>query len=95
MRRIFSTLQIDWRTPTPDARLDLDAIQRQLSERALPTAGRAPGEVGTGGVVGSVDLPGGALGTPMPYMHEGRQYVALTVGGEVPELIALALPRSP
>jgi quinoprotein glucose dehydrogenase len=46
----------------------------------------------TGVIVGSVDLPAGAIGTPMTYMHEGAQYVALTVGGVVPELIALALP---
>jgi len=46
----------------------------------------------TGDIVGSVDLPAGAIGTPMTYMHEGTQYVALTVGGVVPELIALALP---
>ena len=43
-------------------------------------------------IVGSVDLPAGAIGTPMTYMHAGTQYIALTVGGDVPELIALALP---
>ena len=47
----------------------------------------------TGAVVASVDLPGGPIGTPMTYLHEGRQYIALTVGGEVPELVALALPE--
>ena len=46
----------------------------------------------TGEIVGSVDLPAGTLGTPMTYRHEGKQYIALTVGGQVPELIALALP---
>ena len=46
----------------------------------------------TGAIVGSVDLPSGAVGTPMTYMHQGKQYIALTVGGDVPELIALALP---
>ena len=46
----------------------------------------------TGEIVGSVDLPSGAIGTPMTYLHEGRQYIALTIGGDVPELIALALP---
>ena len=46
----------------------------------------------TGAIVGSVDLPAGAIGTPMTYLHEGKQYVALTVGGDVPELIAFALP---
>ena len=47
----------------------------------------------TGEVVGSVDLPAGALGTPMTYLHEGRQYIALTIGGETPELIAMAVPE--
>ena len=47
----------------------------------------------TGDEVASVDLPGGAIGTPMTYMLDGKQYLALTVGGgRVPELIALSLP---
>ena len=45
----------------------------------------------SGDIVGSVDLPSGALGTPMTYMLDGRQYIGLTVGGEAPFLIALAL----
>ncbi len=50
----------------------------------------------TGEEIASVDLPGGAIGTPMTYMSGGRQYIALTVGGgRVPELIALALPADP
>ncbi len=46
----------------------------------------------TGEILGSLDLPAGAIGTPMTYMHEGAQHIALTVGGEVPELIAFRLP---
>ena len=46
----------------------------------------------TGAIVGSVDLPAGAIGTPMTYRQDGIQYIALTVGGEIPELIALRLP---
>ncbi|MEE2638280.1 MAG: pyrroloquinoline quinone-dependent dehydrogenase [Acidobacteriota bacterium] len=46
----------------------------------------------SGQIVGSVDLPAGAIGTPMTYRHDDAQYVALTIGGEVPQLIALALP---
>ena len=46
----------------------------------------------TGEIIGSVDLPAGAIGTPMTYMHEGKQYIALTIGGDVPELVGLALP---
>ena len=29
----------------------------------------------------------------MTYLHEGTQYLALTIGGQVPELITLSLPR--
>ena len=46
----------------------------------------------SGEIVGSLDLPAGAIGTPMTYLHDGTQYIALTIGGEVPELIALRLP---
>ena len=35
---------------------------------------------------------GGAVGTPRTYMLDGRQYLALTVAGESPALIALRLP---
>jgi quinoprotein glucose dehydrogenase len=50
----------------------------------------------TGRELGSTDLPGAAIGTPMTYQIGGRQYIALTVQGPtrdaVPELVALALP---
>ena len=39
------------------------------------------------------DLPSGVTGAPMSYMHEGRQYIAVSVGslGDDPELVALGL----
>ena len=47
----------------------------------------------SGAELASIDLPGGAIGTPMTYMLDGKQYIALTVGGDrVPSLISLALP---
>ena len=47
----------------------------------------------TGKELAWVDLPGMAIGAPMTYMIDGKQYIALTVGGEpVPELIAFTLP---
>ncbi len=49
----------------------------------------------TGEELGSVNLPRGAIGTPMTYMQDGKQYIALTIGGSPPELIALALPEGP
>jgi len=44
--------------------------------------------------VASLDLPSGALGAPMTYMLGRQQYITLTVGGEVPGLIALRLPMN-
>ena len=44
----------------------------------------------SGTELASIDLPSGGIGTPMTYMVNGRQYIALTVGGG-PRLIAFAL----
>ena len=46
----------------------------------------------SGEIVAAVDLPAGALSTPMTYLLDGKQYIALTVAGQVPELIAFRLP---
>ncbi|HEX7281483.1 MAG TPA: pyrroloquinoline quinone-dependent dehydrogenase [Vicinamibacterales bacterium] len=50
----------------------------------------------TGKELASADLPGAAIGTPMTYAIDGKQYIALTVQGrtstDVPELIAVTLP---
>ena len=47
----------------------------------------------TGEEFASVDLPRGAIGTPMTYMLDGKQHIALTIGGSPPELISFALPE--
>ena len=41
--------------------------------------------------MGSVDLPSGAIGTPMTYMVDGKQYIALGIGGG-PRMVAFTLP---
>ncbi len=50
-----------------------------------------------GDYLGSVTLPSVPYGNPITYLHEGRQYIAVAVGGgggaATPELIALALPE--
>jgi quinoprotein glucose dehydrogenase len=48
----------------------------------------------TGAVVGEVQLPGMMGSMPMTYLHNGKQYIAFTVGtmNQPAELIALALP---
>jgi glucose dehydrogenase len=48
----------------------------------------------TGRELGSVDLPGTALGAPMTYLLDGRQYIVVGVSGDpVPGVVALALPK--
>lgn len=76
-------------------------LTRTLLMYALTSGGsRGPRLVAydkaTGKELASADLPGTAIGTPMTYQVDGKQYVALTINaaaqGEVPELIALTLP---
>ena len=48
----------------------------------------------TGEYLGSVELPAVPQGNPITYMHEGKQYILVAIGGRrssPPELIALAL----
>jgi len=73
-------------------------VTRTLLVYTLTTGGTGDGprlvayDKATGELRGSVDLPGGAIGTPMSYLLDGRQYIAVTVGGEVPSLVAYRLP---
>jgi len=46
----------------------------------------------TGEEVGEIELPGRPIGTPMTYMLDGKQYIALTISGRVPRLVAFVLP---
>ena len=46
----------------------------------------------TGEIVGTIDLPEVVLGTPMTYMVDGEQYIALTVASNPPQLLAFKLP---
>ncbi len=48
----------------------------------------------TGDLLAEITLPANAGGSPMTYLHNGRQYVVVAVGGSSisAELVALALP---
>jgi quinoprotein glucose dehydrogenase len=48
----------------------------------------------TGEIVAELELPAGTTGAPITYMHEGKQYIVVAVGGidEPPEWVALSLP---
>ena len=73
-------------------------ITKTLLINAISTGGSDGGpslvayDKATGKPIAHVDLPAGAIGTPMTYMLGGKQYIALTVGGSPPELVAFALP---
>ena len=41
----------------------------------------------------TIRLPGMGSGAPMTYLHDGKQYIVIAVGGaDTAELVALALP---
>jgi len=48
----------------------------------------------TGAVVWETELPAGTTGAPMTYMHQGKQYVVVPIGGRnVPgQFVAFSLP---
>ena len=48
----------------------------------------------TGEMLWEFELPAGTTGAPMTYMHRGKQYIVMAVGGRerTPELVALSLP---
>jgi quinoprotein glucose dehydrogenase len=48
----------------------------------------------TGKVVWEIELPAGTTGGPMTYMHQGKQYIVVPIGGRnhPPEWVALGLP---
>jgi quinoprotein glucose dehydrogenase len=48
----------------------------------------------TGEVLAEIELPAGTTGAPMTYMHGGKQYIVVAVGGRErePEWVALSLP---
>jgi quinoprotein glucose dehydrogenase len=51
----------------------------------------------TGKELGAVALPGPQTGSPMTYLHEGKQYIIVAVSGQgsAGEFIGLALPDAP
>ncbi len=48
----------------------------------------------TGEVLAEIELPAGTTGAPITYMHLGKQYIVVAVGGRdvEPEWVALSLP---
>jgi len=78
-------------------------LTKTLLVYALTTGGTKGGprlvayDKATGKELASADLPAAAIGTPMTYMIDGKQFIALTVDGlsrqnSMPELVALSVP---
>ncbi len=74
-------------------------LTRTLLIQALVAGGTEGGprlvayDKATGTEVGTLDLPSSVLGAPMTYRLGDTQYLAMTLGGQVPGLIALHLPQ--
>jgi quinoprotein glucose dehydrogenase len=85
-----------------DSTLSGPLLTKTLLVYALTAGGSGDGprlvayDKGSGREVASVDLPGVAIGAPMTYQVDGRQFIALTVrppgADSFPELVALSLP---
>jgi len=77
-------------------------LTKTLLMYALTTGGIRGGprlvafDKATGKELASTDLPGSAVGTPMTYALDGKQYIAISVQSptptDIPELIVLTLP---
>jgi quinoprotein glucose dehydrogenase len=72
-----------------------------LLTKTLLFTGEGPGgkpvlrahDKATGEILAEIALPGSQTGTPMTFVHDGRQYIALAVSGRAgAELVALRLP---
>ncbi len=48
----------------------------------------------TGATIWETEMPAGATGAPMTYMHDGKQYVVMAIGGQKhpAEFVAYSLP---
>jgi quinoprotein glucose dehydrogenase len=48
----------------------------------------------TGAVLWETELPAGTTGAPITYMHEGKQFIVVAIGGleHSQEFVALSLP---
>ncbi|MEM6704937.1 MAG: hypothetical protein AAF690_19620, partial [Acidobacteriota bacterium] len=46
----------------------------------------------TGKVVAELELPGSPSGTPMTYVQDGKQYIAIAVSSPEAGIVALSLP---
>ena len=83
------------------------SARRETTAGGEPAAGRKPAATETGGApsrrtfdketgteIWETDLPAQFYAAPITYMANGKQYIALAIGGaDVPErLVALTLP---
>ena len=80
-----------------DRRLDLSRVPDDMPVEISPGWGGAwfrAYDKATGNVVWETELPSGTTGSPMTYMHEGRQYIVVPIGGQgaPSQWIALTLP---
>ena len=84
--------------PLGDGAIAGPLLTKTLLISMVPTAGSEGGpalvawDKRTGEVRGAVDLPAGVVGTPMTYSVDGRQHVAVSIGGG-PRVVAFALPE--
>lgn len=84
---VTSTLMISWKGGS----LRGEEATREPNPDFTGEAGLVAYDKLTGEEIGFAPLPAPPIGTPMTYMVDGRQYIALTVSGSPPKVVALTL----
>lgn len=80
-----------------DRRLDLSRVPEGMPYQLSPGYGEGwfrAYDKATGDIVWEMELPTGVTGAPMTYLHEGKQYIVVAIGGRgLPsQWVALSLP---
>ncbi len=84
---VTKTLLISWKGGS----LRGEEAGRDQPQESAGGAGLVAYDKLTGEEVGFAPLPGPPIGTPMTYMVDGKQYIALGVSGTPPKIVALTL----
>jgi hypothetical protein len=84
---VTKTLLISWKGGS----LRGEEAARDTKQQPAEEIGLVAYDKVTGEEVGFAPLPAPPIGTPMTYMVDDQQYIALTVSGNPPQVVALTL----
>jgi quinoprotein glucose dehydrogenase len=87
---VTKTLLISWK----GGAMRGEEAPREQPQESAGGVGLVAYDKRTGEEVGFAPLPAAPIGTPMTYMADGKQYIAISVSGSPPKIVALCLGDS-